>query len=153
MRIIAYKLFRELKSGEITSLFINKSRKLPLNEWMDSENYPTKGFAERQGWHCTAEPNAPHLKMVLKNGEKRVWKKVVIEDYTEFKRPENQGGLWFLAKRMMIVDEIHKEHLEMFCRQLNHMVNKAENVVSSFENIKFPAIRKAFQKSIKKIND
>ena len=77
----------------------------------------------------------------------------VIEDYTEFKRPENQGGLWFLAKRMMIVDEIHKEHLEMFCRQLNHMVNKAENVVSSFENIKFPAIRKAFQKSIKKIND
>lgn len=103
MTKIAYKLFRQLKSGEITSLFINKIRKLPRNEWMDSEFYPTNGFAEREGWHCTAEPNAPHLKMVLKSGEVRVWKRVFIEDYVEFKRPENQGGLWFLAKKMMIL--------------------------------------------------
>lgn len=105
MTKIAYKLFRQLKSGEITSLFINKTRKLPVGEWMNSEFYPTTGFAERPGWHCTAEPNAPHLKMVLKNGEVRVWKKVLIEDYTEFKRPENQGGLWFLAKRMKILND------------------------------------------------
>ena len=100
----AYKLFRLLKSGEITSLFINKTRKLPYNEWMDSENYPTNGFAERPGWHCTAHPIAPHLKMKLKTGEIRVWKKVLIEDYTEVKRPENQGGLWYLAKRIMILE-------------------------------------------------
>ena len=101
---IAYKLFRQLKSGEITSLFINKTRKLPYDEWIESENYPTNGFAKRPGWHCTAEPNAPHLKMVLKSGEKRVWKPVLIEDYTEFQRPENQGGLWYLAKRIKILD-------------------------------------------------
>lgn len=106
MTKIAYKLFRELKSGEITSLFINKSRKLPHNEWMESDNYPTKGFAVREGWHCTAEPNAPHLKMELKSGEKRVWKKVMIEDFTEFNRPENQGGMWYLAKRMKIIGDI-----------------------------------------------
>ncbi|MDA3780693.1 MAG: hypothetical protein PF487_10815 [Bacteroidales bacterium] len=41
MTKIAYKLFRQLKSGEITSLFINKKRKLPTMEWMDSENIPT----------------------------------------------------------------------------------------------------------------
>jgi len=105
MTKIAYKLFRELKSGEITSLFINKSRKLPYNQWLESENYPTKGFAERQGWHCTAESNAPHLKMELKSGERRIWKKVIIEDYTEFKRPENQGGMWYLAKRMKILND------------------------------------------------
>ena len=101
----AFKLFRLLKSGEITSLFINKTRRLPYNEWMDFENYPTSGFAERPGWHCTVEPNAPHLKMVLKNGEVRVWKRVLIEDYTKFQRPDNQGGLWYLAKRMKILDD------------------------------------------------
>lgn len=103
MTKIAYKLFRQLKSGEITSLFINKSRKLPTMEWMDSENIPTQGFAVREGWHCTEKPKAPHLKMKLSNGEVRVWKKVMIEDYTEFKRPENQGGLWYLAKRIKIL--------------------------------------------------
>jgi hypothetical protein len=92
---IAYKLFRQLKSGEITSLFINK--------WMESENHPTNGFAIREGWHCTAKPEASHLKMKLKNGEMRVWKKVLIEDFSELKRPENQGGLWYLAKRIKIL--------------------------------------------------
>ena len=103
MTQIAYKLFRQLKSGEITSLFINKSRKLPIGEWMDSGCYPTNGFARRPGWHCTAQPHAPHLKMELKSGEKRVWRKVLIEDFTEFQRPENQGGLWYLAKRIKIL--------------------------------------------------
>jgi len=119
MTKIAYKLFRLRKDGSITSLFINKTRSLPYNEWMEYENYPTKGFAERPGWHCTEKPIAPHLKMVLKSGEVRVWKKVMIEDYTEFKRPENQGGMWYLAKRMMIIsddlDKViinHKEYVE-----------------------------------------
>jgi hypothetical protein len=113
MAKIAYKLFRQLKSGEITSLFINKSRKLPYREFMDAENYPTNGFAERPGWHCTEKPNAPHLKMKLKSGEIRVWKKVMIEDYTEFKRPENQGGMWYLAKRMMILDDDLSEYIDL----------------------------------------
>jgi len=78
MTKIAYKLVRQLKSGEITSLFINKSRKLPTMKWMDSENYPTSGFAVREGWHCTAKPEAPHLKMKLKSGEVRVWKWVQL---------------------------------------------------------------------------
>ena len=99
---IAYKLFRQLKSGEITSLFINKARKLPYNEWMSSEDYPTNGFARRPGWHCTAKPEAPHLKMELKSGEVRVWKAVIIEDWEEFQRPESQGGLWYLAKKIKI---------------------------------------------------
>ena len=105
MSKFAYKLFRKTKDNRITSLFINKTRNLPLGIWMEYENITTKGFAERPGWHCTAEPNAPHLKMKLKSGEVRVWKKVMIEDYTEVQRPENQGGLWYLAKRMYIIDD------------------------------------------------
>lgn len=105
MARIAYKLFRELKDGSVTSLFINKSVKLPQNEWLGAKIHPTKGFALRPGWHCTAEPVAPHLKMELKSGEKRVWKKVMIADYEEIKRPENQGGLWYLAKQMRILED------------------------------------------------
>lgn len=105
MGIIAYKLFRKTKDNRITSLFIDKTKNLPLGVWLEAENKPTKGFAVRPGWHCTAQPNAPHLKMKLKSGEVRVWKKVLIEDYTEFKRPDNQGGLWYLAKRMQILSD------------------------------------------------
>lgn len=150
MSRIAYKLFRERKDGSITSLFINKTRTLQYYEWMDAENFPTKGFAERPGWHCTAEPVAPHLKMKLKSGEVRVWKKIMMEDFTEFKRPENQGGLWFLAKRMMIVDD---NVSELFCNQLKHIAGDAKIVVESFDKIKFPVIRRVFGKSIWDEND
>jgi len=99
----AYKLFRLTKEGDLTSLFINKKRRLAVGEWMESENIPTKGFAVRPGWHCTAKPHAPHLKERLANGEVRVWKEVEIEDYKEEIRPASQGGKWFLAKRIKII--------------------------------------------------
>ena len=44
MSKIVYKLFRELKSGEITSLFINKSEQLKRNVWLEANCYPTKGY-------------------------------------------------------------------------------------------------------------
>lgn len=105
MAKIAYKLFRQLKTGEITSLYCNKTRRLSYNLWMDAESFPTKGFKERPYWHCTEQPDAPHLYMKLKTGEIRIWKVVLIEDYIEVKRPNNQGGLWFLAKRIKILDD------------------------------------------------
>ena len=100
---IAWKLFRELKSGEITSLFINKKVSLPYNVWLDAEPFPTKGFAFRPYWHCTENPVAPHLKMKLASGEQRVWKKVLMEDFEENPRPENQGGMWYLANKIKIL--------------------------------------------------
>lgn len=93
----AYKLVRKLKDGNITSLFINKKEKLSFNKWIDAECFPTKGFTIRPFWHCTSQPIASHLSL-----NNRVWVEVEIEDYKEFKRPENQGGLWFLAKRIKI---------------------------------------------------
>lgn len=101
----AYKLFRVLKSGEINSLFINKSEKLKYNEWMEAKQYSTKGFAFRPGWHCTAKPHVPHLKIKLANGEERVWRKVIMLDYRKEQRPENQGGIWYLANKIKILDE------------------------------------------------
>lgn len=59
--MIAYKLFRQLKNGDITSLFINRKRRLPYNEWLTAESFPTNGYLLRPFWHCTNSPIAPHL--------------------------------------------------------------------------------------------
>lgn len=97
--MIAYKLCRQLKNGEITPLFINKQFKIPFNEWLNAESHPTKGFKLRPFWHCTSQPIAPHL-----SEKGRVWVKLEIDDYEEFKRPNNQGGLWFLASRVKFLE-------------------------------------------------
>jgi len=96
--MVAYKLFRVLKSGEITSLFINKTERLKKNVWLEAKPYPTDGYKFRPFWHCTENPIAPHL---TENG--RRWFKVEMEDYTEFNRPIFQGGKWFLAKKIRIL--------------------------------------------------
>lgn len=97
----AYKLVRKMKDGSLAPLFINKKQRLPIGQWLQAESHPTKGFAVRPGWHCTLKKSAPHL-----SEKDRVWVEVEIEDYTEFKRPESQGGVWALANRMKIIREL-----------------------------------------------
>lgn len=95
----AYKLVRLLKDGSITPLFINKKQRLALNEWLPAEkNHKTDGYTYRPFWHCTEQPNAPHL-----SEKNRVWVELEIKDYTEYNRPEHQGGKWFLAENIKIV--------------------------------------------------
>lgn len=96
-----YKLFRVLKSGEITPLFINKKQRLPIGEWLPAEEHKTKGFKFRPGWHCTSKAVAPHL-----SEKGRAWYEVEIKDYEELKRPESQGGLWYLAKNIRIIKKL-----------------------------------------------
>jgi hypothetical protein len=97
--MIAYKLCRLLKDGNITPLFINKTKRLPLNTWLDAENHPTKGYAHRPYWHCTSEMIAPHL-----SKKNRVWVKVEMKNFKDFNRPEHQGGKWFLAESIKIIE-------------------------------------------------
>lgn len=98
--MIVYKLFRQLKDGNITSLFINKTDRLPLNRWLKAKEHPTKGYAFRPYWHCTSSTNVPHL-----TNKGRVWKMVEIKDFQEIIRPESQGGKWYLAKYIKILDD------------------------------------------------
>jgi hypothetical protein len=102
--IIAYKLLRRRKDGTLGPLFINASQRIPLGEWLEAEEHPTKGFAFRPGWHCTMKPVAPHLKMNPKGGMQRVWCKVLVWDVEKFQRPESQGGTWVLAKQMKVLE-------------------------------------------------
>lgn len=99
--MIAYKLVR-IKNNKLYSLFINKNKELPLNEWLKAECYPTKGFANRAGWHCCIKPIAPHLKTKLANGEIRIWVECEVKDFTHYQRPESQGGLWIIADYIKI---------------------------------------------------
>lgn len=95
--ISAYKLVRQRKDGSLGPLFINARQRLEFDKWLKAGCYPTKGFAVRPGWHCCSKPEAPHL-----SPKGRVWIKVKIKDYEEHKRPEAQGGLWYVANYMKV---------------------------------------------------
>jgi hypothetical protein len=97
--MIGYKLFTLRKNGTIGPLFINKKQRLQLGVQYQAEDHLTKGFAHRPGWHICSTLSAPHLS---KKG--RVWAKVEFEDYTEHIRPASQGGLWFTANKMTVVE-------------------------------------------------
>ena len=94
----AWKLFHKRKNGTLGPLFINRKQVIPIGAWLPAEDHPTKGYAHRKGWHVTSKRSAPHLS---KKG--RVWKKVIVETYTEFIRPKNQGGKWYLADYMLVL--------------------------------------------------
>ena len=97
----AYKLFRVRKNGSIGSLFINKKMVIPLGVWLPAQSFPTKGYALRPFWHCTAQPEAPHLSI-----NERKWFEVEIQDYQQLDRPESQGGVWYLAKKIKVVQPL-----------------------------------------------
>jgi hypothetical protein len=97
--MIAYKLFRVKKSGALGSLFIDKKLNYEIGITYYAECHPTKGYSIRTGFHCCSKPHAPHLS--LKN---RAWYIVDIEDYKELIRPESQGGLWYIANQMKLLE-------------------------------------------------
>lgn len=102
----AYKLLKQRKDGSLGPLFINAKAKLPVGVWMEAEDHPTKGYAHRPGWHCLPTPDAPHLSKNPKSGPKRVWCEVEIAGTEVCLRPDTQGGVWYLAKHMKIVEVI-----------------------------------------------
>ena len=99
--MVAFKLFRKLKNGELRPLFIDRKRKLVLDSWLQADLVETKGFKVRKGWHCLPKPEAEHL-----SKKDRVWCAVEILEVEEIERPKNQGGTWFLAQKMKIVREL-----------------------------------------------
>jgi len=99
--MIAYKLFRQRKDGTLGPLFINRKQRIEVGVTYPAEKHRTKGFAYRPGWHCCSEMNAPHL-----SKKDRVWCKIEIKHYTEHQRPENQGGLWYTADVMKVLEVI-----------------------------------------------
>lgn len=94
------------KDGLFHSLFIQKKEGHKKGKWMKADCFPTKKFATRKGWHCCPIPFAPHLKMKLANGEKRIWVEVKIKNWKKYKVPESHGGTWLLAQEMKIIKPV-----------------------------------------------
>lgn len=99
--MIGYKLFRERKDGTLGPLFINRKQKLEVGVIYSAEEHRTKGFAFRPGWHICKEPKAPHL-----STKGRVWYKVSFKRAETLKRPESQGGVWYLGSSMKILERV-----------------------------------------------
>ena len=97
----AFKLLRVRNDGSLGPLFINRRQRIPLGEWLTSEDHPTKGYARRPGWHTVGRPHAPHL-----SPKGRAWFVVQIKDYEQIKRPASQGARWYLAKQMMVLEAL-----------------------------------------------
>ena len=110
--MIAYKLFRQRRDGSLGPLFINARQRVPVGEWLEARDVPTKGFAHRPGWHSGAAPSAPHL-----SERGRVWAEVEIEDYHTFLRPKAQGGEWLISKRLKVNRVLAQDEVEQIRRK------------------------------------
>lgn len=105
-RQIVYKLFKLRRNGTLGPLFINARQVVPIGEWLQAEDHPTKGFAHRPGWHACFKPEAPHLSENPKSGPRRVWARCEAEGCKTYARPESQGGSWVLADRIKVLEII-----------------------------------------------
>jgi hypothetical protein len=127
--VTAYKLFNTKKDrpGELFPLFIGKNKSVPVGRWMTADHIPTKGYAERPGWHSGALPTAPHLRTKGNQiAPNRVWAEVHmpadvdhqaaadaskthdIRDrvpaggHYRFKTNKMQGGAWIIGGSMKV---------------------------------------------------
>lgn len=130
--MIVYKLFRQRKDGTIGPLFINRSLKVPVGQWLVAEDRQTKGFAHRPGWHSGLAPVAAHL-----TEKDRVWAEceVLGREYTpetepesfsdqgdmpslpvcgwyRWKRPANQGGQWIISSALKVRRILSQDEVE-----------------------------------------
>ena len=78
-----YKLFEMDTTGKLYPVFIGKNKETKIGEWIPAENLPTKGFAERPGWHLgMGIPDAPWLRgydgseLGPYKGRNKGWKRV-----------------------------------------------------------------------------
>lgn len=108
VKITVYKLVKLRKNGNCYPLFIGKKKPFVMNQEMQCEFLPTKGFAPRSvddantgGWHCCFFPVAPHLSEKLATGEQRVWLRCDgAGKMTTYKRGLHQGGDWILVEKL-----------------------------------------------------
>lgn len=98
--VSGYKLMRMRKDGTLGPLFINRSQRIRPGKWLWYQDYYTRGYAHRPGWHALLEPHAPHLKL----RSDRVWCRVDLQYVSEWETPGAYGHVWLLAKRMRVVE-------------------------------------------------
>ena len=100
----AYKLLRLRGDGTLGPLFVGRRLVILTGQLYKARaDLPHPGLAHRPGFHCCASMSAPHIKLRLATGERRVWCEVDIGGYAEHRRPASQGGLWYTADTMRVL--------------------------------------------------
>ena len=163
--IKAYKLFRVKKNepGKIYPLFIGKNEATAIGKWVPAEHLPTKGFAERPGWHAGILPMAPHLRTKENQmADDRVWAEVEIPadvnwqdaadtqktrdirdrvpvgGHYRFKTSKMQGGAWIIGGALKVKRVLSNE-------EVADILNKAgEKDAATREQMRNPALAEAF---------
>lgn len=85
------------------SLHQQKTGTAPGRVGLEAELHPTKGYANRRGWHGTFRPSAPHL-----STRNRAWFVVRSQGVSIVTRPRSQGGKWFIADSIKIVRKLKR---------------------------------------------
>lgn len=111
--MIAYKLVRKTRTGSLHPLFINRNMTYEIGQTCIAENHKKAGFSERPGFHCVPLPTAPHLKMNLSSGEKRVWVRVSVNGYEMHNNVVHKDSLWILANEMTVKKELSSEDVKL----------------------------------------
>ena len=136
---IGYKLFeRDKRTGKLYPLFIGKTEETKVGEWIHAEFIPTKGYAQRGGWHIGTIPSAPHLigasgTYTSKRGKnfERIWCKVLYNarhnynDYVQtlpkkcitdgipedgfYNFKEANGALWIITSDIKVIKVLAEE--------------------------------------------
>lgn len=98
-----YKLFeQDTRTGKLYPLFIGSREETPVGTWMIAQNIPTKGFANRPGWHIGSSlPDAPWLKGYSADNPRGVFNS---------KRGKNFRRVWAEVSYPMDVD--YQEELD-----------------------------------------
>lgn len=155
--ITAYKLFRQ-KNGQLYPLFIGKNDPTPVGEWIAAEFIPTKGFADRPGWHAGVLPMAPHLRTKdNQRADGRVWAEVEmpadvdwqsradlttsrdirdavpVGGHYRFKTSKMQGGAWLIGGALKVNRVLSDEEVARILTEAGH----AEEVKAETRGVQF----------------
>ena len=164
----AYKLFQTKKNepGKLFPLFIDSKESVPVGEWIPAKHVPTKGFAERPGWHAGVLPMAPHLRTKEDfKAPNRVWAEVEmpadrewqpsadatktkdIRDripeggYYRFKTNKMQGGAWMIGGALRVNKILTDAEVSSILTEAGYPEDaKRERVVADteFSRVKVP---------------
>ena len=172
--VTAYKLFRQGRDGQLYPLFIGAKQPVPVGRWVEAEHLPTKGFAERPGWHAGVLPTAPHLRTKAgRRAADRVWAEVEmpadkdwqaeaeasktrdIRDripaggHYRFRTNKMQGGAWLIGGALKVNRVLGDDDVRGILREAGQPAAEvdAETLASMREAPGTPAFQRWFKGS------
>jgi hypothetical protein len=132
--ITQYKIFN-LKDGQLYPAMVTGAPPIETGKWLDAQPYPTKGLADRFGWHSSPLPMAKQLRGI-KSGLRqpnRVWAEVEVDVTSQITPPSakgvrgevptgaytynNQKDVWVISPRIRVTKVLSDDEVAGVLRQ------------------------------------